>query len=215
MWFFKRIDKTNEQIDSFFDTVDQALLVFKQGVKNYLYSETDAFNDNLATITKLESDAELMRREIESGLYSRTSYIRMRGDVMRLLERMGHIVDLLNDNLYQFDIERPYIPAELNADIQRLTELSTQAVETTIPAAKAYFRSPEGITEKIHRVYFYKREADKQAKLLKRKVFHEMNSLKLSEKFHLRYFALHIEELSRASEKVADQLSVMSVKRTY
>jgi hypothetical protein len=42
-----------------------------------------------------------------------------------------------------------------------------------------------------------------------------MNSLKLSEKFHLRYFALHIEELSRASEKVADQLSVMSVKRTY
>ena len=137
MWFFKRIDKTNEQIDSFFDTVDQALLVFKQGVKNYLYSETDAFNDNLATITKLESDAELMRREIESGLYSRTSYIRMRGDVMRLLERMGHIVDLLNDNLYQFDIERPYIPAELNADIQRLTELSTQAVETTIPAAKA------------------------------------------------------------------------------
>ena len=96
MWFFKRIDKTNEQIDSFFDTVDQALLVFKQGVKNYLYSETDAFNDNLATITKLESDAELMRREIENGLYSRTSYIRMRGDVMRLLERMGHIVDLLD-----------------------------------------------------------------------------------------------------------------------
>ena len=65
MWFFKRIDKTNEQIDSFFDTVDQALLVFKQGVKNYLYSETDAFNDNLATITKLESDAELTQEELD------------------------------------------------------------------------------------------------------------------------------------------------------
>lgn len=215
MWFFKRIDKSNQQIETFFDTVDQALLVFKQGVKNYLYSEVDAFNDNLATITRLESDAELMRREIENGLYSRTSYIRMRGDVMRLLERMGHIVDLLNDNLYQFDIERPYIPAELNSDMQLLTDLSTQAVETAIPAAKAYFRSAEAINEKIHRVYFYKREADKHAKLLKRKVFHEMNSLKLSEKFHLRYFALHIEELSRAAEKVADQLSVMSVKRTF
>lgn len=215
MLFFKRIDKTNQQVEAFFDTVDQALLVFKQGVKNYLYSEMEAFNDNLATMTKLESDAELMRREIENGLYSRTSFIRMRGDVMRLLERMGHIVDLLNDNLSQFEIEHPYIPTELNADVMKLTDLSTQAVETTIPAAKAYFRSPEGITEKIHRVYFYKREADKQAKSLKRKVFHEMNSLKLSEKFHLRYFALHIEELSRASEKVADQLSVMSVKRAY
>lgn len=215
MSFFKRIDKTNQQIDSFFDTVDQALLVFKQGVKNYLYSETEAFSDNLMTMTHLVDDAELMRRELESSLYSRTSFIRMRGDVMRLLERMGHIVDVLNDDLYQFEIERPYIPVELNSDILKLTDLSTQAVETTIPAAKAYFRSQDGITEKIHRVYFYKHEADKQAKILKRKVFHEMNSLKLSEKFHLRYFALHIEELSRASEKVADQLSVMSVKRTY
>lgn len=215
MPLFKRIDKTNQLIDSFFDTVDQALLVFKQGVKSYLYSETEAFSDNLTTMTNLGNDAELMRREIENSLYSRTSFIRMRGDVMRLLERVGHIVDLLNDNLNQFEIERPYIPSELNSDMLKLTDLSTQAVETTIPAAKAYFRSPEGITEKIHRVYFYKREADKQAKLLKRKVFHEMDSLKLSEKFHLRYFALHIEELSRASEKVADQLSVMSVKRAY
>ena len=215
MWFFKRIDKTNEQIESFFDTVDQALLVFKQGVKNYLYSETGAFNDNLASITKLESDAELMRREIESGLYSRTSYIRMRGDVMRLLERMGHIVDLLNDNLYQFDIERPYIPAELNADIQQLTELSTQAVETTIPAAKAYFRDPDSVPDKISRTYFYEKEAVKYSQTIKRTVFHNMASLKLSEKFHLRYFALHIENLAKAAENVADQLAVMAIRRTF
>ena len=37
--------------------------------------------------------------------------------------------------------------------------------------------------------------------------------LKLSEKFHLRYFALHIEDLSTAAVKVAEQLSVMAIKR--
>ena len=40
-----------------------------------------------------------------------------------------------------------------------------------------------------------------------------MDKLKLSEKFHLRYFALHIEELSQEALKVADQLSVMSIRR--
>ncbi len=214
MFFQKRINKSVESIDKFFDTIDQALLIFKDGVKNYLYNDVEAFSDNLQTMVRLESDAELTRREIESGLYLQSSLVRSRGDIMRLLERMDHIIDILNNNLFQFEIEHPYIPVELNADFLKLTDLSTLAVETTIPAAKAYFRTPEVITEKIHRVYFYEKETDKQAKALKRKVFHEMNTLKLSEKFHLRYFALHIEELSRAAEKTADQLSVMSIKRT-
>ena len=42
---------------------------------------------------------------------------------------------------------------------------------------------------------------------------HDMDFLKLSEKFHLRYFALHIEDLSKADVKVAEQLSVMAIKR--
>ena len=137
----------------------------------------------------------------------------MRGDIMGLMERLDHMVDILNDNLIQFEIERPYIPSDLNADFIKLTELSVLSVESVIPAAKAYFRSPDVITEKIHRVYFYEKESNKQAQSIKRKVFHDMKALKLSEKFHLRYFALHIETLSDSAEKTADLLSIMAIKR--
>ena len=41
-----------------------------------------------------------------------------------------------------------------------------------------------------------------------------MNGLKLSYKFHLSYFALHIENLSKAAENLADQLAVMAIRRT-
>ena len=41
-----------------------------------------------------------------------------------------------------------------------------------------------------------------------------MTGLRLSEKFHLRYFALHIETVSDTAEKVADLLSIMAIKRT-
>lgn len=214
MFYRKKTDKVIGSIDKFFDTIDQSLLVFSEGVKNYLYNNTEAFAGNLQTITRLENEAEILRREIEESLYRQSSFVRLRGDIMRLLEALDHIIDTLNDNLFQFEIEHPYIPVELNADFLKLTELSVQSVETTIPAAKAYFKTSESITEKIHRVYFYQKEADKQSKSLKRRVFHSMDELKLSQKFHLRYFALHIEDISRDAEKVADQLSVMSIKRS-
>jgi len=213
MFSFKKTNQAVDNIDKFFDTIDQSLLVFKAGVKDYLYSNTEDFNKNLETISRLDSEASVLRREIESNLYTQSVLVRFRGDIMRLLESMNHIIDILNNSLFQFEIELPFIPSELNSSFMKLTELSTLAVECAIPAAKAYFKSQDTITEKIHRVYFYEKEADKQAQALKRRVFHEMSNLKLSEKFHLRYFALHIENLSDAAEKVADQLSVMSIKR--
>ena len=211
--FNRKTKETIGRLDKFFDIVDQSLLVFIEGVKNYIYHNEDALSGNLQSITRLESDAEILRRDIEADLYRRNSLSRPRGDILRLLERMDHVLDTLNNNLYQFEIETPHIPVELNADFLKLMELSTEAMSTTIPASKAYFKTPDSVPDMVHRVYFFQKEADTQAKILKRKVFHEMDKLKLSEKFHLRYFALHIEELSQEALKVADQLSVMSIRR--
>lgn len=210
--------KTNlliENIDKYFDTIDNSLLVFKDGVRNFLYAKSNDFNSNLQTISNLGAEAGMLRREIENGLYTQTALVRSRGDIMRLLEKMGHIVNILNDSLMQFEIENPFVPAELNNDFIKLTEFSTLAVESALPAAKAYFRSPEETADKISRVYYYEKETKKCAQAIKRKVFHEMINLKLSEKFHLRYFALHIENLSDAAAEMADQLSVMAIKRTF
>lgn len=210
----KKANKLIEDIDRYFDLMDQSVLVFKSGVRNYLYSSKDDFNDNLMKMSSLDSEADVLRREIESALYTQTALVRSRADIMRLLEKTRSITDILNDSLFQFEIETPFIPKELNQEFMKLTEFSTLAVEAVIPAAKAYFRSPETVPDKISRAYFYEKEAIKYSQTIKRTVFHNMTNLKLSEKFHLRYFALHIENLSKAAEKVADQLAVMAIRRT-
>lgn len=210
----KNIDKLIENIDRYFDILDQSVLVFKDGVRNYLYSKNNDFNDNLMKISSLESEIDVLRREIENALYTQTALVRARGDIMRLFEKTRSITDILYDSLFQFEIETPYIPAELNSEFMKLTEFSTLAVEAVIPAAKSYFRDPETVPDKISRAYFYEKEAVRYSQTIKRTVFHNMTSLKLSEKFHLRYFALHIENLSKAAEKVADQLAVMAIRRT-
>ena len=210
----KKSIKLIEDIDRYFDLIDQSLLVFKEGVRNYLYSNPAGLNDNLLKMSALESEADVLRREIENALYTQTALVRSRGDIMRLFEKTRSITDMLHDSLFQFEIETPFIPSELNPEFMKLTEFSTLAVESLIPAAKAYFKAPETVQDKINRAYFYEKEAVKYSQTIKRTVFHNMPSLKLSEKFHLRYFALHIEDLSKAAENVADQLAVMAIRRT-
>lgn len=214
MLTFKHANKSIELIERFLALVDQGVLVFQEGVKNYLSESHENFSDNLRTLSTLETDADIIKRKIENLLYTRSLMPQLRGDIMRLLEDIDNIIDLAKTNLYQFDVEVPYIPAELHPEFIKLTEVSVAAVETVIPAARAYFRDPDAIKETIHRVYFYEKEVDKIAQSLKRKVFQEMTNLKLSEKFHLRYFTLHIEILSDSAEKVADLLSIMAMKRT-
>ena len=209
----KRANKLVEDIDRCFDLMDQSVLVFKEGVRNYLYSNTNGFNENLMKMSALDSESSVLRREIENALYTQTALVRSRADIMRLFEKTRNITDILNESLFQFEIETPFIPSELNQEFMKLTEFSTLAVEAVVPAAKAYFRTPDLVPDKISRAYFYEKEAVKYSQTIKRNVFHNMPSLKLSEKFHLRYFALHIENLAKAAEIVADQLAVMAIRR--
>lgn len=210
---FLKANKTIELIDKFLDGVDQSLLLFKEGVKNYLYNNLDSFSHNTSSLANVEIESDKLRREIEKLLFTQSISPQVRGDIMQLLEQMDNIIDHAKKYLFQFEVEIPHIPAEMTQDFIQLTQVSVSAAEAVVPAAKAYFSDPLQVNEKIHRIYFYEKETDFLADSVRRKVFREMQDLKLSEKFHLRYFTLHIENISDTAEKVADLLSIMAIKR--
>jgi predicted phosphate transport protein (TIGR00153 family) len=214
MTLFKNANQSIELIDDFLNIIDQGALIFKEGVKNYLFGNRESFLDNLKTISNLETEADITRRKIENILYTQSLMPQLRGDILRLLEELDNIIDMAKKSLFQFDVEVPSIPSVLNQDFIKLTELSCLAIESVVPAARAYFRSPENVKERIHRVYLFEREANKLADAIKRKVFQELPIARLSEKFHLRYITLHIETLSVAAQKTADLLSIMAIKRS-
>ena len=213
MAFFNTTKKLILEIDEFFDAIDNGSLVFKEGVSNYLKGDTDKFAENLKAIDKLEAKADSIRRKVENDLYAHSLLPQHRGDILRLMEKCDDTLDLMKENLYQFDVEIPLIPKKLNTDILKLAKISVSAIDALIPAARAFFKDPLTVKDKIHRVYFFEKEADKLANNIKRKVFHEFPNLTLSEKIHLRYFTLHIENVSDAAEVVADILSILAIKR--
>lgn len=214
MFNFKHAKRSIELIEQFLTIIDQGSLIFKDGVKNYLQGNRENFEDNLKTLSNLSSEADMHKREIENILYTQSLMPQLRGDILKLLEELNNIIDLAKTNLFEFDVEVPFIPSELNHDLIKLTELSVFSIDSLIPAARAYFRNPDTVKEQLHRVYLYEKEADKLAVSIKRRVFQDIPQLKLSEKIHLRYFTLHIEILSDVAQQAADLLSIMSLKRS-
>lgn len=213
MFRSKKVSQSIKDLDTYMEHLDECTLVFKNGVKHFLDGSSTEFQDNLNTITKLRDTTTELRRNIENEFYSLAMLRDNRVDIMQLLERLDKIADLLFKNLWQYDIEVPFFPAELTVNFLKLIEISSLAVEGSIEASKIYFRNPSHITEKIHRIYYFEKEVMKQAQGIKRQVFHEMDNMKLSQKFHLRYFTLHIEELAEEAVRVADLLSIMMIKQ--
>ncbi|MEN8223987.1 MAG: DUF47 family protein [Bacteroidota bacterium] len=209
---YKNVKKLVFDIDEFIDTVEQGILVFKEGVTNYLNNEKASFADKIERIERLEANADKLQRKIDDEFYRRSILPQNAGDIESMLDLIDEIIDIAKDNLYQFDAELPFVPTELTNDFIRLAETSSEAALAAFPAARTFFREPLKVKEMLSKVYFYEKEADKISRNIKRRLFHEMKDLELSQKIHLRYFALHIETVSDKAESLADMLSILALK---
>ena len=210
--------KTNQiisELEQFINKMDECVLIYKNGIKNYLEGNSQAFNENIQSVMTIREDTTELRRNIENSLYSFTLVSENRIDILQLMEHIDMIIGQLYKNLVQYEIEIPFFPSELNIEFLKLVELASLSVEIAAQAMRDNFRSPQQVHEKIHRIYYYEKEADKLAQAIKRKVFHEMDNFKLSQKIHLRYFTLHVEQIAEEAMKAADLLSILAIKQRF
>jgi predicted phosphate transport protein (TIGR00153 family) len=200
------------KIDEFFDNIDLGMLVFREGIKSYLNKDMEAFQRHLQKVDQLESAADKLQREIGNDMITHSILPQHRGDVTQLIDELDEIMDGLKSTLHEFDIEIPEIPEGLNHSFIDLAEASVSAAEELIPAARAYFKAPYTVREKLLKVYYFESETDKIAFNLKKKIFHDSKELDLAHKAHLRYIIHHIEKISDLAQKGADLLSGMAIK---
>lgn len=209
---FKRSNSVSISIDEFFDKVDLGSLNFKKGVNNYIDGNSIEFAQNLNSITVLEQEADTIQRKVENDFYLHSLMPNYSSDILNLLETVDDIIDMSKDVLSQFDVETPHIPEVIKNDFIELVNASSKSVENVLPASRIFFTQPDNVKDSIQKVLFYHRETHNLSTNLKRKIFQEFDSLQLSEKLHLRYFALHIEQVSDVAKNIAHQLSSLVIK---
>jgi predicted phosphate transport protein (TIGR00153 family) len=210
--FTRTTKELTVRFDEFFDTVEIGILIFKEGVKAYVMGDREAFENHLSRIDDLESKADMLQRSIENDMIVHSILPQQRTEIVKLLWQLDEIVDTAKGSLNEFYIEMPHIPASLAHDFISLAEVSGNAAEELMPAARAFFREPHLVREKLIKVYFFEKETDKAAFQLRKKVFHEMNDLSLAEKAHIRYISHHIENISDTAQDAADLLASMAIR---
>jgi len=200
------------KIDEFFDDIDLGLLVFREGIKAYLEKDMDAFLRHLQKVDWLENNADRLQREIENEMITHSILPQHRSEVSTLIDELDEIIDALKSSLNEINIELPDIPSSLNKNLISLAETSINAAEELIPAARAYFKAPYTVREKLLKVYYFESETDKLSLITKKIIFQDMKELDLAHKAHLRYIIHHIENVSDLAQKAADLLSGMAIK---
>ncbi len=184
------------KIDEFFDSIDLGLLVFTEAIKAFLDKDMEAFQRHLQKVDSLESNADKLQRSIENEMITHSILPHHRAEVSTLIDELDEIIDALKSSLNEFNIEMPDIPSSLNKNFISLTETSVSAAEELIPAARAYFKAPYTVREKLLKVYYYESETDKISLSTKKIIFQEINELDLAHKAHLRYIIHHVENIS-------------------
>ena len=212
MKVFAKTRELEAEVDRFLDTVAEGALVFRQGVDRYLRGDDKDFGHHLQKLFDLESQADHLRRDIESRLYAHSLIPDFRGDVLALIDGMDQLIDQAEKTLSQFDVEKPQIPESLGSRYVGLVEVSTSAVDAAVRSARAFFRDADAVKDDLHRVFFYEKEADRAGDRLKREIF--TADLELALKMHLRYFVHHIEGISDLAEEVADRIAIYAIKRS-
>jgi uncharacterized protein len=200
------------RIDEFFDNVEIGLLVFREAIKSYLDKDMESFHRHLHKVEALESNADKLQRSIENEMITNSILPQHRAEVSKLIDELDEIIDALKSSLNEIDTELPDIPESLNKNFISLSETSANAAEELIPAARAFFKAPFTVREKLLKVYYFESETDKIALNTKKIIFQDMKELDLAHKAHLRYIIHHIENISDLAQKAADLLSAMAIK---
>ncbi|HKJ66921.1 MAG TPA: DUF47 family protein [bacterium] len=211
---FRKTKEMESKIDDYLDLVIRGGLLFKEGLKYYLTGEMDTFDERLASIDSLESEADELRREIENRLYTQTLIPESRGDVLGIIENTDAVLNVAAETLMMFSVERPQFPTDLHQMIRDLGDASVTCIEELIATIRSYFRDVERVRDGTNRVLFFEKEVDTIADRIKRKIFHDDAIGHLSLKMHLRDCIEDIENISDTAEEVSDRLSIAAIKRS-
>jgi predicted phosphate transport protein (TIGR00153 family) len=209
---FSKTKALERKIDDYLDLLLKGSFLFRVGVKYYIDEETEELSKRIQALNECEHDGDKLRREIETSLYEETLIPESRGDVLGLLEACDKVLNMMDEFLNQFEVELPFFLPEVKKDYIELTEVSLRAVDEMVAAVRAYFRDVTNIRDHITKVQVTESESDKIARKIKRVVFR--TDIPLSQKMHMRYFALHIEQIADEAEDVCDRLSIAAIKRS-
>ena len=209
---FSKTKALENEMDLFHDKIIDVSMLFGKAIKIYMENgNCEEFKKSSKGVKKIEHDADKLRRNIESSLYSHNLLPDLRADVLKIVEKSDRIINKFDEVTYMFYAQCPVIPEEYKTYLIELCKLSSDCAENMCKASRAFFRDLSTMRDYAQKVYFIEHESDICSRKLLEMIF--ASNLSLAEKLQLRYFVDAVADVADEAEDFIDQLLIFAIKR--
>lgn len=213
MALFKKEKKVVQLVLKHLDKVEECIATAAKTVELYLEADTEEARILVRDVRNMESEADLIRRDIGDKLYSGAYLPLLREDIYRLVDRIDRVANAGETCCRFFLNQRPVIPDELKADFLTVSQESLGTIVSLKLAVQCFFKGEckiEVVREHTREVANEESDVDKLEWDLTKAIF--TSTLDHSQKIHLKLCLDSIAEVSDRAEDAADQLELAALK---
>ena len=187
-------------------------MYFKEAIAIFLKEKrSPSYRRASKKIKNIESQADDLRREIESSLYSQNLIPDLRADVLQMVENIDKVINELDEVAHKFYIEQPVIPEQYQEDFKLLVKQVSDCAENMAISSRAFFRDFVTVRDYSQKVYFLEHESDKTSARLKENVF--ASDMELAHKIQLNMLIGEVADVADKAEDCIDALLIFTIKR--
>ena len=199
-------------IDKHMEVVKATLEKFREMMVVYLDKDFEKARELEMQVDRLESEADTLRREIETMLYEGAFLPASRGDYVRLSEEIDQVADAAESAAHTLILARPKVPIEIKDEIIMLVDAALETYKTLMEGVKNLNVDVNKALEYAKKTEDAEERADELEYDAKRKAF-ESETISTYAKLIWNQILTKIGDIADRAEDASDQVMLMAIKR--
>ncbi|RKX46387.1 MAG: TIGR00153 family protein [Thermotogae bacterium] len=211
MWIFgKKEEKIIELIKNHLDLVEKTIESLRDYLEMY-FSDGEKATVIYEKIQTLESDADRIRRKVETDMYSGAFLPNFRGDLLGLIESVDKIANKAEFVADLIELQHPVIPDELKDGVLRQIDLSLETFRMLKRSIEFLFEDLQKAGEYVILTEKREHEEDEVERGNIKKLF-ELD-IERCAKLELKEIIRSIGDIADRAEDSSDRVEIIILKR--
>jgi len=211
MWIFgKKEERIIELIKNHLDLVERTIESLRDYLNMY-FSDGEKATVIYERIQTLESDADRVRRKVETDMYSGAFLPNFRGDLLGLIESVDKIANKAEFVADLIELQHPVIPDELKDGILRQIDLSLETFRMLKRSIEYLFEDLQKAGEYVILTEKREHEEDEVERGNIKKLF-ELD-IERCAKLEIKEIIRSIGDIADRAEDSSDRVEIIILKR--
>ncbi len=212
MFAFKKNKDLLNKLDEFLTVANSTFEIFCEGLEYLINNSIDNHFELLVKkISKEESQADDIRRQIEQTMYQKSILPETRGNLLSIIELLDKIPNRSETILHMFSIQQVELSDLIKSDMIELLNITKETFPKTIEATKDCFGKMANITELNRIVDNNESLGDGLERKMLKTIF--ASDMDTGDKILQRELILLIGGICDLCESAMDSIVITSIKR--